>query len=271
MPVEHSGRLELTWTNKHLRLLATTTAATSGCRRPTTASPRCGCSTTPATTGETRADRSRAKDNLLIRGDALNALDEPLRAAGVRARVRRQGQARLPRPAVQHAAGVRALRRRAGALGLADDDARPAAPDPQAARVRRLGVGALRRHRAGVLQGDDGRGLRARRTSSPLLSGRRLTAGETMPRFLSTDHDYILVYRERTRTISLATGWTADAAQRSSSIQIPTMTIRGALGSRSLSDARTSVQNQMYEIVRPTRTAHSGLRRDAAGHRDHNA
>lgn len=87
---------------------------------------------------------------------------EPDRAARVRARGRRQGQARLPRPAVQHAAGVRALRRRARALRLADDDARPAAPDPDAALARRLGLGALRRLGAGVPQGDVGRGLRAR-------------------------------------------------------------------------------------------------------------
>ena len=48
------------------------------------------------------AVRSRAQDNLLIRGDALNALTSLCRAARVRTGIRRQGQARLPRPAVQH-------------------------------------------------------------------------------------------------------------------------------------------------------------------------
>jgi adenine-specific DNA-methyltransferase len=72
--VEHSGRLELTWTNKHLRLLA---------------DERGGYTWVPPSdyrvaevrllhdleeVGETHGIRSRAKDNLLVRGDALNAL-----------------------------------------------------------------------------------------------------------------------------------------------------------------------------------------------------
>ena len=47
----YEGRLELTWTNKHLRLLHDT-----------------------GTAGAVAPDDERACDNLLIHGDALNAL-----------------------------------------------------------------------------------------------------------------------------------------------------------------------------------------------------
>ena len=49
-------------------------AATSGCRRRITGWPRCGCSTKPGTVGAVHPEEERAWDNLLIRGDALNAL-----------------------------------------------------------------------------------------------------------------------------------------------------------------------------------------------------
>lgn len=52
-----------------------TTAAMSGQDQPTTVLPRCACCTTPERSGGGVApDDERARDNLLIRGDALNAL-----------------------------------------------------------------------------------------------------------------------------------------------------------------------------------------------------
>lgn len=72
--VAPSGRLELTWTNKHRRLLAhedrTYEWTDPGDHR--VAEVRLLHDVT--TVGKTYSDRSRAKDNLLIRGDALHAL-----------------------------------------------------------------------------------------------------------------------------------------------------------------------------------------------------
>jgi adenine-specific DNA-methyltransferase len=69
----HSGRLELTWTNKHQRLLAHDGTyewlPPSDYRIAEVRLLR-----DAGTTGEVYADRQRAKDNLLIRGDALHAL-----------------------------------------------------------------------------------------------------------------------------------------------------------------------------------------------------
>lgn len=74
----HSGRLELTWTNKHLRLLAHEDEN----RKPPYEWVRPGDYRVSEarllheheTVGEVRSERSRAKDNLLIQGDALCAL-----------------------------------------------------------------------------------------------------------------------------------------------------------------------------------------------------
>jgi adenine-specific DNA-methyltransferase len=72
--VEHSGRLELTWTNKHLRLLSDDDGGYRWVPPSDYRVAEVRLLHDVDTIGETRGDRSRAKDNLLIRGDALNAL-----------------------------------------------------------------------------------------------------------------------------------------------------------------------------------------------------
>ena len=71
---DHSGRLELTWTNKDQRLLAHDDGAYEWLPPSDYRVAEVRLLDNTGTVGKTRADRSRAKDNLLIRGDALNAL-----------------------------------------------------------------------------------------------------------------------------------------------------------------------------------------------------
>src|SRR3954462_4254317 len=68
------GRLELTWTNKQLRLLADEDGSYEWVPPSDYRVAEVRLLDNAATVGDTRADRGRAKDNLLIRGDALNAL-----------------------------------------------------------------------------------------------------------------------------------------------------------------------------------------------------
>lgn len=70
----YSGRLELTWTNKDQRLLAHEDGSYEWLPPSDYRVAEVRLLDNAGTVGETRADRSRAKDNLLIRGDALNAL-----------------------------------------------------------------------------------------------------------------------------------------------------------------------------------------------------
>jgi len=72
--MEHSGKLELTWTNKHLRLLADEEGGYTWVPPSDYRVAEVRLLHDVETVGETRDDRSRAKDNLLIRGDALSAL-----------------------------------------------------------------------------------------------------------------------------------------------------------------------------------------------------
>ena len=72
--MEHSGRLELTWTNKHLRLLANQEGGYTWVPPADYRVAEVRLLHDVEEVGETRAQRSRAKDNLLIAGDALNAL-----------------------------------------------------------------------------------------------------------------------------------------------------------------------------------------------------
>jgi len=74
MAVEPSGRLELTWTNKHLRLLADREGGYQWVPPSDYRVAEVRLLHDVEEVGETRAERSRAKDNLLIVGDALNAL-----------------------------------------------------------------------------------------------------------------------------------------------------------------------------------------------------
>ena len=74
MAVEHSGRLELTWTNKHLRLLANQEGGYTWVPPADYRVAEVRLLHDVEEVGETRSERSRAKDNLLIAGDALNAL-----------------------------------------------------------------------------------------------------------------------------------------------------------------------------------------------------
>ena len=68
----YQGRLELTWTNKHLRLLAHEDGRYEWVPPSDYRVAEVRLLDDVTTVGEVGADR--AKDNLLIRGDALNAL-----------------------------------------------------------------------------------------------------------------------------------------------------------------------------------------------------
>ena len=69
---EHQGRLELTWTNKHLRLLAHEDGRYEWVSPSDYRVAEVRLLDDVTTVGDVSANR--AKDNLLIRGDALNAL-----------------------------------------------------------------------------------------------------------------------------------------------------------------------------------------------------
>lgn len=71
---EHEGRLELTWTNKDQTLLAHEDGRYEWVPPADYRVAEVRLLHDAGTVGETRPDKSRAKDNLLIRGDALNAL-----------------------------------------------------------------------------------------------------------------------------------------------------------------------------------------------------
>jgi adenine-specific DNA-methyltransferase len=74
MAVEPSGRLELTWTNKHLRLLADEDGGYTWVPPSDYRVAEVRLLHEIETVGETHGERRRAEDNLLIQGDALHAL-----------------------------------------------------------------------------------------------------------------------------------------------------------------------------------------------------
>jgi adenine-specific DNA-methyltransferase len=74
LPTPYSGALELSWTNKHLRLLAEEDGAYQWVPPSDYRVAEVRLLDDASTVGETRPQRERAKDNLLIRGDALSAL-----------------------------------------------------------------------------------------------------------------------------------------------------------------------------------------------------
>lgn len=74
MPPRYEGRLELTWTNKNLRLLAHEDGSYEWVPPSDYRVAEVRLLHNAGTVGEVHADRSRASDNLLIRGDALSAL-----------------------------------------------------------------------------------------------------------------------------------------------------------------------------------------------------
>lgn len=69
-----SGKLELTWTNKHLRLLSNEDGGYTWVQPSDYRVAEVRLLHDVEEVGGTHAQQSRAKDNLLIRGDALNAL-----------------------------------------------------------------------------------------------------------------------------------------------------------------------------------------------------
>ncbi len=70
----YTGTLELSWTNKHLRLLAEEDGSYQWVPPSDYRVAEVRLLENAGTVGKTRSQRNRAKDNLLIRGDALNAL-----------------------------------------------------------------------------------------------------------------------------------------------------------------------------------------------------
>ena len=74
LAARYSGTLELSWTNKHLRLLAEEDGAYQWVPPSDYRVAEVRLRDEAGTVGETQSRAERAKDNLLIRGDALNAL-----------------------------------------------------------------------------------------------------------------------------------------------------------------------------------------------------
>lgn len=74
MASDYQGRLELTWTNKHLRLLAHEDGSYEWTQPSDYRVAEVRLLHDAGLVGEVASDKNRAKDNLLIRGDALNAL-----------------------------------------------------------------------------------------------------------------------------------------------------------------------------------------------------
>ena len=74
LQAKYRGRLELTWTNKPQRLLAEEDGSYQWVPPADYRVAEVRLLNDAATVGDTRSDRARARDNLLIRGDALNAL-----------------------------------------------------------------------------------------------------------------------------------------------------------------------------------------------------
>src|SRR5205085_870936 len=71
---EYEGRLELTWTNKHLRLLAHEDGSYEWVQPEDYRVAEVRLLQTLGIVGTARSEDKRAQDNLLIRGDALHAL-----------------------------------------------------------------------------------------------------------------------------------------------------------------------------------------------------
>lgn len=71
---KYEGRLELTWTNKHLRLLAHEDGSYEWVPRSDHRVAEVRLLHDAGTVGDVHSPSARARDNLLIRGDALNAL-----------------------------------------------------------------------------------------------------------------------------------------------------------------------------------------------------
>jgi adenine-specific DNA-methyltransferase len=80
---QYDGRLELTWTNKHLRLLAHEDGSYEWVPPSDYRVAEVRLLHSAGTVGETHTEKDRAKDNLLIRGDALNALTSLIGACRV--------------------------------------------------------------------------------------------------------------------------------------------------------------------------------------------
>lgn len=125
----YRGRLELTWTNKELRLLAHEDGSYEWV--PPADYRVAEVRRLDDVASEGKVGDRRAADNLLIHGDALNALTS---------------LAELPEFAEEYLGKVKlvcldspfivpSVRRRARALGLADDDARPAPSGEEASAV----------------------------------------------------------------------------------------------------------------------------------------
>lgn len=79
MITKYRGALGLTWTNKHLRLLAHDDATYEWVDPSEFRVSEVRLLRSVTAVGDVHADRTRAKDNLLIRGDSLHALTSLLR------------------------------------------------------------------------------------------------------------------------------------------------------------------------------------------------
>ena len=113
----YDGRLELTWTNKHLRLLAHEDGSYEWVSPSDYRVAEVRLLDDVTTVGDVSPDR--AKDNLLIRGDALNAVRSLARLPEFAAEYLGKVKFAYLDPPFEHAAELPPVRRRPRALGLA--------------------------------------------------------------------------------------------------------------------------------------------------------
>ena len=210
MAVEPSGRLELTWTNKHLRLLADedggyTWVPPSDYRvaevrllhdvdevgethGPTARARRTTCSSRVTRSTPSRASASCPSSPREYVGKVkLAYLDPPFNT--------QQAFAHYD-DALEHSVWLTMMRDRLlqirkllapdGSVYVHCDDSEQALP-----------------------QGDDGRGLRARDTSSRRSSGRSATAAENAAKRFGPVHDYVLLYYAEGRCTTVRRGTSA--------------------------------------------------------------
>ena len=159
----------------------------------TTVCPKCASFVTRRWSVERGRIRREARDNLLIRGDALNRAGKCLETAGLFCRVCGRGPPRLHRPTVQHGPSVRELRRQPRTLCLANDDPGPARANPRSPFRGRVLSGSILTTR---------RCIRARCVLDEVFGASNFVANviwqKTYTREnrtdISTSHDNVIVY-----------------------------------------------------------------------------
>lgn len=139
----YHGRLELTWTNKDQALLWSEDGSYRWVSPADYRVAEVRLLHDAGEVGQVGPVSRRAADNLLIRGDALNALTSLARIPEFQREYLGKVKLAYLDPPFNTQQALRAVRRRPGALRLADDDARPTRPDQTSTERGRIAVGAL--------------------------------------------------------------------------------------------------------------------------------